>query len=207
VPRGIRYAAVTCLILSAVVGYSAAADTWVLFRPDDQGSQGSVFQLDNAELRQALDERFRQAEQAQRAALTSMRDARALTLAALSVACALAFVGATRILRPFGLPREGVRRLLVIAASAAAVLRTVDGAESAVAIKRFWQALGQALLSLPKVEEAKLFLKAAPLLPRVGLGIAVGHTILVAGAFGLVSQYFRSERVKKIVEFRDTHPE
>jgi hypothetical protein len=35
----------------------------------------------------------------------------------------------------------------------------------------------------------------------------VGHTILVAGAFGLVSQYFRSERVKKIVEFRDTHPE
>jgi hypothetical protein len=119
----------------------------------------------------------------------------------------LAFVGATRILRPFGLPREGVRRLLVIAASAAAILRTVDGAESAVAFKRYGQTLGEAFKALPKVDEAKPYAMLAPLLPRMGVGIAVGLTILVAGAFGLVSQYFRSERVKKIVEFRDAHPE
>jgi hypothetical protein len=207
VPRGIRYTAVICLIFSAVVGYDAAAETWVLFRPEDQGSQATFLQPENAELRHALDEKTRLAEEARRAAFASMRDARALTLAALSVACALAFVGATRILRPFGLPREGVRRLLVIAASAAAVLRTVDGAESAVAFKRYAQALGQAFLSLPKVEEAKPYFMLAPLLPRMGVGIAVGQTILVAGAFLLVSQYFRSERVKKIVEFRDSHPE
>jgi hypothetical protein len=207
VPRGIRYVAVTCLILSAMVGYFAAAETWVLFRPEDQGQQSPLLQPDNPELRQALDEKTKQAEEARRAAFASMRDARAVTLAALSVACALAFVGATRILRPFGLPREGVRRLLVIAASAAAILRTVDGAESAVAFKRYGQTLGQAFQALPKVDEAKPYAMLAPLLPRMGVGIAVGLTILVAGAFGLVSQYFRSERVKKIVEFRDAHPE
>jgi hypothetical protein len=207
VPRGIRYVAVTCIILSAMVGYYAAAETWVLFRPEDQGAHSSILQPENPELRQAVDEKTRQAEDARRAAYASMRDARALTLAALSVACALAFVGATRILRPFGLPREGVRRLLVIAASAAAVLRTVDGAESAVADKRYAQALGQAFLSLPKVDEARPYAILAPLLPRMGVGIAIGATIVIAGAFGLVSQYFRSERVKKIVEFRDAHPE
>ncbi len=49
---------------------------------------------------------------AQIAALEPMREPRSLVLGTLAVTCAFAFVAAARMLRPAGLPREGMRRLL-----------------------------------------------------------------------------------------------
>jgi hypothetical protein len=120
-----------------------------------------------------------------------------LTLVGLSLACALTFVGARSMLRPLGVPREGVRRLLAGAALAAGVLRTVDGAQLAVISHRQGAAM------------AKLFaaLHLFPLGAEFTVGIAIFQTFVIAGGFLLASQYFRSDGVKRTIAFRDSHPE
>ena len=57
-----------------------------------------------------------------------MREPRIALLGSLAVVCAFVFVAARRMLRPGGMPREGMRRLLSGAAISAAILRTIDGA-------------------------------------------------------------------------------
>jgi hypothetical protein len=65
---------------------------------------------------------------------SSMSEPRSFLLGSLAVVCALAFVAAARILRPGGMPREGMRRLLSWASLLAAILRTIDGAQFQVVI-------------------------------------------------------------------------
>jgi hypothetical protein len=193
VPRGIRHAATACLILSAWVGFLAASETWQLFRVDEPTDVSWLSPSGDPLVQRALEE----ARQKETGALRGMREARALTLVGLSLACALTFVGASRILRPLGFPREGVRRLLASAALAAGVLRTIDGAQMAVVSQRQGVPLAKAFAAL------HLFSWSA----SVGVGITVFMTFVIAGGFLLASQYFRSERVKRIVEFRDSHPD
>src|SRR4030095_1534233 len=59
------------------------------------------------------------------------RHARAALLVVLAISMFFTFVSAGRVLRPAGLPREGIRRLLCGAALVSATLRTVDGAADA----------------------------------------------------------------------------
>jgi hypothetical protein len=205
VPRGIRNAAFACLILSAAVGLGACQQTWFLFRPlevsDARVTKSPWPAFEDPALQKKLDDATEDAFRVEESTLKEMREVRALTLSALSLACVFAFVGAGRMLRPLGLPREGVRRLLAGAALVAAILRTVDGAQLAAVSKRQGPLFARAFASLPKLSELQRW-------PGVMLiGFAIGQTLLTAGAFLLVSQYFRSDRVRKIVEFRDQHPE
>ena len=209
-PLGIRNAAIVCLVLSALCGLFAAQHAVMLLQLDELRHRpatklkGWPLQGGDQQLEAALAQGEEQGQIAIASALESMRELRALTLIGLAAACALSFVGASRMLRPFGLPREGVRRLIAGAALAAGILRTIDGAQLAVVAKRQGIALGNAFKSLPAASDAA---RLAPLFPKLSLIAAVLQTLVVAGAFLLVSQFFRSERVKQIVAFRDSHPE
>jgi hypothetical protein len=216
-PRGIRNAAFACLILSAAVGFMAASQTWSLVSPQEhpqavQTPKAALSLSKDPALQKELEEKLAQAqdeaEQTEQSSLNERREVRALILTALSIACALTFVGASRMLRPFGLPREGVRRLLAGAALAAAILRTLDGAQLTAASRRAAATWARTVGTLPHVDETELWLRIVPRISGPAfIGVAMGQTLVIAGAFLFVSQYFRSERVKKIVQFRDDHPE
>jgi hypothetical protein len=188
-PRGIYIAAVLSLLLAGLIGMSSVVELSQLARLSENkeallsapGAQG-----ENALTVQLLLARF--------SAESSMRESRSFLLGWLAVACALAFVAAARILRPGGLPREGMRRLLCWTSLLAAVLRTLDGAQFQVVIDH----VGAALLKGPfpsqwQAEQLKVMLT----------GIYQGMTAVVAGSFVLLGQYFRSERVRQIVIAQD----
>jgi hypothetical protein len=132
---------------------------------------------------------------------SSMRETRSFLLGALAVACAFAFVAAARILRPGGLPREGMRRLLSWASLLAAVLRTIDGAQFQVVLDH----MGAALVKGPfpsqwPAEQIEVIKQYGP---AVLTWFYQGVTAVVAGAFVLLGQYFRSERVRQVVLAED----
>jgi hypothetical protein len=135
------------------------------------------------------------------AALESMRESRSLILGALLVAYALVFVSAGRLLRPEGIPLEGMRRLLGGSAIAVAVLRTIDGAQMAVVASRMAPALAHAMrvFSGAQGAEAEAFDSAASL---VTFSVAL-FTAFFAGLFALLGQYFRGERVRQAVLAQD----
>jgi hypothetical protein len=200
-----------CLILSALCGVFAGGETGQLFRLEELKSETAPknpFWVLSPPDQERIDSAAQKEPQVLASTLESMRDVRALTLISLSIACALTFVGASRMLKPFGLPREGVRRLLAGSALAAGILRTIDGAQWAVVVKRQAALLASAFASLPSnTDEAKVFRTFAPVIPAMSLFGSVLWTLIMAGAFLLVSQYFRSETVRRIVEFRDSHPD
>lgn len=195
-PRGINIAAVLCLILSGLTGMSSAMEATNLSHLSDlreQTPRMAVFG-DPAVVERVF--------HAQLSALEPMREPRALILGSLAVACALVFVAAARMLRPGGLPREGMRRLLGGAAIAAAVLRTLDGAQWMVVVKRASATMAEAMGSLPEFRAAP----AEQLKTTVHFllsGATVAQTAFIAGAFVLLAQYFQSERVRQAVTAQD----
>jgi hypothetical protein len=195
-PRGIRIAAVLCLVLSGLTGMSAVTEASSL----TQFSEYKDAVLSNAG-------RFGDRESnehvllAQFSALEPMREPRTFLLGTLAVVCAFVFVAAGRMLRPGGLPREGMRRLLGGAAILAAILRTIDGAQWMVVVDRMSAALVKG--PFPPEQDAtsiELIQSVGPFVLSAGY-IAV--TAFVAGAFILLGQYFRSERVRKVVTAQD----
>jgi hypothetical protein len=138
---------------------------------------------------------------AQFSAEDNMREARSFLLGALAVVCAFVFVAAARILRPGGLPREGMRRLLCWASLLAAVLRTIDGAQFQVVVDH----MGAALVKgpFPAYWEAGQIDLVKDHGPAVLTWFYRGVTAFVAGTFVLLSQYFRSERVRQVVIAQD----
>jgi hypothetical protein len=145
-PRGIRLAAWVCLVLSAFTGFFALQETIKLghlAELRDQANDVTRFSKDADMIA------FARVSEAELAALEPMRDSRSLVLGALSVACAFIFVSSGRLLRPGGVPMERARRLLSGAAIAAAVLRTIDGAQLAVVARRMGPALAQFITTRP----------------------------------------------------------
>ncbi len=125
-----------------------------------------------------------------------------VVLFALALACSLSLVASSRLLRPAGLPREGVRRILVWGLVVAAALRTVNGAQDTV-LDQGTANVMRASLTLPPglppgtAEEVRRLLGPAILL------FTILRTALVVGPFLFLSQYFRSARVKEWVARED----
>ena len=126
--------------------------------------------------------------------LEAMKGSRIAILMLLSIASSLLFVSSLRMLRPLGVPREGVRRLLGGAALACAIFSTLDGAQSTAAANRASVAVDRVA-----VEEA-----IADWLPGMFGAVAVliwaGFTLVVAGSFTGLWMYFKSQRVQEQVQ-------
>lgn len=195
-PRGIHIAAVLSLLLAGVIGMSTVMELSRLAQLSEYKEAiltGPGAQAENALNVQLLLAQFN--------AEGSMREARSFLLGSLAVACAFAFVAAARILRPGGLPREGMRRLLSWASLLAAVLRTIDGAQFQVVLDH----MGAALVKGPfpsqwPAEQLEVIKQYGP---AVMTWFYQGVTAVVAGSFVLLGQYFRSERVRQVVLAQD----
>jgi hypothetical protein len=195
-PRGIRIAAVLSLILAGMTGMASLTEASRL----TEFSEYKEAMLDNAG-------RFGDRESnehllhAQFSALEPMREPRIFLLATLAVVCAFVFVAAARMLRPGGLPREGMRRLLGGAAILAAILRTIEGAQWMVVVDHMSSALVKG--PFPAWQDAatiELIQRFAPTVLAAGY---IGMTAVIAGGFILLGQYFRSERVRQVVTAQD----
>jgi hypothetical protein len=203
-PRGVSIAAVLCLVFSGMTGMCAATDasTVISLEQARENSQRSLSELGDPALMRLMESVLH----AQLSALEPMRESRAFVLVALAVTCAFAFVAAARMLRPAGMPREGMRRLLGGAAILAALLRIIDGAQWLVVVNRANAAIMQD--ALPKLEPLKtpasellrqFFTQFPSFLPAMTLA----HTFFIAGAFVVIGRYFHSDRVREAVIAHD----
>lgn len=207
-PRGLRFAAGLCLVLSCASGLWAAMEASQLaslpeLKQDFRENSATRAKQPDAE----LNERF---ITAQFAVLEPVHESRSVLLGALAVTCAVSFVAAGRLLRPAGISRESMRKMLGATALVAAVLRTIDGAQNAVMTRHMVGPLAEVMrASVEKQgEEAVAFFQAhlLPALPTVALVWNVVQTALIAGCFALLSQYFRSQRVRDTVVALDGPP-
>ena len=143
-PPRVRVAAFAAIGLSALVGLGAAgsmAEVLDLEQLMDAGPPKTLPFGDNEYTREALQAQY----QAEVGALESMRTSRAVIEILLSTCAAMALVSAVRLLRPAGVPREGVRKMLGSTALACAVLRTLDGAQSTAVARKVGAAVDKAL--------------------------------------------------------------
>jgi len=200
-PRGISVAAVLCLILSGMTGmYSAMeASSLVNLSESKENTLRGMSGLGDP----ALIQRMESVIHAQTAALEPMREPRSLILGSLAVTCAFAFVAAARMLRPAGLPREGMRRLLGGATIIAAFLRIIDGAQWLVVVNRANAATVDAMLLPLKDLEAPVADFMRQVVPLIPPALALAHTFFIAGAFVVLGRYFHSDRVREAVTAQD----
>ncbi len=192
-PMPVRNAAMLALVVSAMVGFGAAQELAQVIHLEELAEAQQRYTLPGLP-----PEATEKALSAYRSALKSMRDSRAVILAALCTTCSLAFVSAVRLKRPGLLSRDGVRRLLGNAAIAGAILRTLDGAQLAVVMRRYALALEPAVLATrPDL----------PLPPGSFTSLLVGASVALSAAmafaFAFLGVYFRSEKVRQIVAFAD----
>jgi len=200
IPRGLRFASILSLVLAAFTGWAALTEATRLAH----FYETRELHLEQAPLVSLGDPAVdRRMVESLYSALEPMREPRAVLLGILAVGCAFVFVAAGRMLRPDGLPREGMRLLLSRAAITVAVLRTIDGAQSAVVSRRMTQALVDSLGSLPVSKDPLAADVVRTLAPWFGLGLSVVGTALVAGTFALLGQYFRSDAVRDAISAQD----
>ncbi|MBX5482853.1 MAG: hypothetical protein IRZ16_13585 [Myxococcaceae bacterium] len=202
-PPRMRQAALACVMLGTFVGLYSGAETISLSNLQEQRERAAeeVARMDElSEL--APPEMMIAVNEARFAVLEGMKNARSAVLVGLVIACFLTWICATRLIRPDGLPREGIRRTLVASLLAAAVLRTIDGAQWTVVSQRMAAAgvkyIGQAGNIDPEVVP---IVKA--LLAPLCMGWSIAQTVLIAGSMLLLGQYFRSEKVKQVVALQD----
>lgn len=186
-PRGLRVFTWAMLVLSALVSCGSAQDLGVVLNTAaiERPSTEQLGPLADPELVSAL----HAMAEAQVRALRSMRVSRIAILFGLSVFCGLGLVSSLRLFRPMDLPLEAVRKLITFAAVSAAVLRTLDGAQAAVAYRRASTALVEATAHLPSPFPENVASVAL-------VGASALWTALVAGSFALLAGYFGSARVR-----------
>jgi hypothetical protein len=196
-PAPLRNRALLCVILGAMCGFSSVSEATAMARLSELKEQTrEMTSLFDPEVNEKV-------ALAQTAALEGMRMPRAFVLGALAIACALMFIAAARLMRPGGLPRSSVRALLVHSALAAAVLRTLDGAQMTVVVQRMGAAAVKAMANAePLVNNPEQAAVASLFGPGIMI-FSIGYTALMAGTFLLMSMYFRSEKVKQILAFVD----
>jgi hypothetical protein len=188
-PKGLRRASVLALVAGALVGILAAQGMAQVLRPLDEEALARVEELAASGPKEmaAMQAAFWRSYARN---LESMQSSRIAILMLLSVSGSLLFVSSLRMLRPLGVPREGVRRLLGGAALACAVLSTLDGAQTTAAAKRASAAAEKVAVEAP--------IDGLPpgMFGAVAMVMLVGLTVLVAGSFTTLWMYFKSERVQ-----------
>ncbi|WP_199724369.1 MULTISPECIES: hypothetical protein [unclassified Corallococcus] len=198
-PRGVRIAAGLCLMLSTLTGFLACSEASVMMnfeahREAQREHTPTIALLGkDPAVTQAIME-------AQLSALSPMRESRALVLTGLTVACTLLFFASSRMLRsPDGIPRNGFRQMLGGAGIFAALMRTIDGAQWTVVARHTSQAMVEGLKGLPEFQDPAASQQLYALVPSLMTISAVLPTVLVAGGFALLAQYFRSEGVREAI--------
>jgi hypothetical protein len=202
-PRGIRFAALVSLVLAALTGWSALSEATQLEHFYESRERQLEVDYPTWMGEQALMETV---VRTHFSALEPMREPRLVLMGVLSIACAFVFVAAARMLRPDGLPREGMRKMLGRAALVVAVLRTIDGAQLAVVARRMGVAMAEVLRHLPAYQD-DVGTQVASSVPSVAVFASVLGTAIIAGTFALLGQYFRSDSVRDAVLARDPEPE
>ncbi|MGA9524499.1 MAG: hypothetical protein WBV82_23790 [Myxococcaceae bacterium] len=213
-PPGLRFAGLLVVLITAFMGVGATMDTaeiWNLSETrralDDVGDpfsqiRDALKQYDPEGVfpRLFAPEVVRATVERQLDALEQMRGPRTFALMVLSTACMFAFVAAGRLLRTDGMPREGMRRILVGSLLVAAFLRTFVGAQTAAVNQKVMRKMPELVGAVNDVaaEQLQQYMLANVLLPGL-------WTALMAGFLVLLGQYFRSEKIKQVVALQDQH--
>jgi hypothetical protein len=193
-PRGLRLFTWVLLLLSGMVSCGAAQSIGQVLDASaiEPVPASAVGPLADPEMMKAV----HAMAETQLRALRGMRGSRIAIQFALSLCCGLALVSALRLLKPTDVPREAVRRLITFAATGCAILRTLDGAQLAVAYRRASFTLVEATTTLP-----------TPLPEEVTgvilVGASAAWTAAIAGSFALLAGYFGSTRVRAWVTQAD----
>jgi hypothetical protein len=201
-PRAFRFVAICTLLLSLGVGVFASSEAMNLsLRADALTAAASeapplpgVDPVVHQKLISAYASRLR-----------DVRESRSLLLGLLSIAAMVLFVGAARVLRPNGLPRANVGRLMKGAALAAAVLRTIEGAQYAAITRRVAELAAESLV--PPGQPADVAQSVQQVVPWLSVAAAGTFTLFVAGAFIGVASYFGSERTRAWLAAEDARLE
>lgn len=193
-PAGLRRTTLATLVVAALLGFGTAQDVTALLSASDR-------KLDFASVNPpVMREGLEAMAQAQAAGYASMRGSRLAILIALWALSTFAFVGALRLLRPNGAAREAVRRVLGTTLLVGAVMRTLDGAQSAAIARR----AGREFDALLVAKGSELpggwpdgFATFASTAGSMLLSLVVGGTLL------MLSRYYRSDRVRELIATLD----
>ena len=188
-----RAVAIVCMLVSGISGAASVSEAVGLSDLITRSSESLPRGTPTEELFARLAEAHDRAAQPD-------RHARAALFIVLAISMFFTFVSAGRVLRPAGLPREGIRRLVCGSAVVSAVLRTVTGGADAAFALRFARVAAQLL---PPGER---FSTASGVTPMLAMGISVAQTVLVAGSLAIIAQYFRSARLKAWAALHDEAP-
>ncbi|WP_044890635.1 hypothetical protein [Myxococcus hansupus] len=200
-PGGIRFAAMVGMVFSAFTGWSALQEAFSLARFFE--SRSRLLEQGESTLTGPTLELYRRVMETYFAALEPMHEPRVVLMAMLTVTCSFVFVASGRLLRPYGLRRDGMRRVLGRAAILTAVLRTIDGAQLAAVARQVGSTLAASLDLVPNLPPDANTAEMGQTLPGVIAGGAMLFTLLVAGTFAILGQYFRSEGVRLAVAVQD----
>jgi hypothetical protein len=200
-PPGLRRVTLIALVLSVLIGLSAAQGVAALFElPSaselkvDEVEPMGMFEKNPVLYREA----FKAMTIAQLNAWESMRGSRGLISFALMIATSLVSISALRLLRPMGEPRELARQRLGAVTLAAAVFRTLEGAQSAAIARRAGAAFDKVMgaADVPGGWPPEFF--------------ATGYTAMsmltsffVGGGLVMLTLYYRSARVRAQVSALD----
>jgi hypothetical protein len=181
------------MLVSGISGASSVSEVFALSERWTRSTEALPVGTPAADL-------FARLSEANVRAMRPDRQARSALLIILAISLWFTFVSAGRVLRPAGLPREGIRRLLCGAAVVSAVLRTVDGAADAAFALRFGRIATELMPGGPELPTQWM------LAPPFIVGLSVVRTLLVAGTLAIIAQYFRSARVKAWAALKDETP-
>ena len=134
---------------------------------------------------------FKAQERAKLSAMESMATPRAIVLVLLSTMSVIVLVSSLQIRWHEGPPPVGLAKRLGLAAILSAVLRTMDGAQQLVIVRRAAEASGKALIDSGATDAQAI----AALTRTLGSLVSIGWTVLMVGLFLAIASYFRSRKV------------
>lgn len=130
-------------------------------------------------------------ERATLSAIESMAPARTLVLGLLAASAMVVFLTSLQIRWSAEAPPAKLAKRLGVAALASAVLRTLDGAQQLVIVRRAAEANGRALV-VSGVADAEALGAVTRALVSI---VSVGWTALIVAVFVVLGTYFRSAKV------------
>lgn len=136
-------------------------------------------------------------------AIGSMGSSRVVILLGLSGAASMVLLGALFLRWSRNAPRAPLARLLGGAAFVAALFRTLDGAQDLVISRRSGEALAKSLAAANVPDEVAQSGAAVGMISAVSVGL----TLFVVTAFVGLGTYFRSDRVRGLLEAIPEEPD